>query len=507
MTLKNIKGLKYLLFVLVATLLVLPFVIADFSTYPISGIKDVAYVGIQCMLIIFLCFSFIGLIGINKYIFTVIYPVFIFLCSILGYFAWTLNTTLTVMILDATLHNDWGTSSDLISGPLILIIIASLALSSVFIIYRFRRIKTVKYKYVYLICFILILLLFNNVSKSQRMIANHIPFNIYYVSSYYLHEQKIISDERVSLTKGSNCSTDSLTVVFVIGESLRADHLQLNGYSRNTTPELANTKNVVSLGNLYTKYTYTNKSLPFILTRADSLTEDLAYEERSFIDIFKACDYQTSWLANQESAHTYTYFMHECDTLIYATLNKSVYSFDKWLDGSLLPYYNERLSTTRTKKLIVLHTIGSHWWYNSHFTDEYALFTPMIKSKIVTSNSHEEMINSYDNTILYTDYFLVSLINRLQDKNAILIYLSDHGESLGENNVWLHAADSPPIHYPAGIVWMSDVYIQKYPEKYIALLKNSNKRYSESFLFHSILSAAGISSPYFNQELDIFNPE
>lgn len=498
---------NYLFFILVATLALVPCIFADFKSYPIHDTKDILYTAGQCLFISFISISLVGLIGLNKYIFAVFYPILFFLCTLLGYYAWTTHTTFTVMILDATLHNDLQTSSDLISAPLIIAFLIYLLLAVSIIIYRFKKIKSVQHTPIYICLFLIVMLVPNNINKIQNVLANHIPFNLYYVTSNYYKEQNVISKNRDSLAKGSLCEEDSITIVFVIGESLRADHLQLNGYKRNTTPKLSNIKNIVSLPNLYTKYTYTNKSLPFILTRADSLTEEKAYIERSFIDVFKHCGYRTTWLANQEPADSYVYFMHEADTLIYATRNKSVYSYDKWLDESLIPLYEKAISETDSKKLIILHTIGSHWWYNSHFTDEFLTFKPIVKSKIVSSNTKEEMINSYDNTILYTDNFLANIINSLHDKKAVLFYLSDHGESLGENNVWLHAADSPPIHKPAGLVWMSDSYIDKYPNKYNALLSNSKDVHSESYLFHSIIDAASIESPLLNNELSIVNPE
>ncbi len=90
-------------------------------------------------------------------------------------------------------------------------------------------------------------------------------------------------------------------------------------------------------------------------------------------------------------------------------------------------------SSTADKHLFVLHTIGSHWYYNFHVTDSLQLFRPLTDSRIVTQNSEQQMLNSYDNTILYLDYFLDTLIERFEDRVAVVIYLSDHGESLGED--------------------------------------------------------------------------
>lgn len=94
--------------------------------------------------------------------------------------------------------------------------------------------------------------------------------------------------------------------------------------------------------------------------------------------------------------------MNECDSLFHVNIDKSSYVFDRWVDGDLLPLLDDALRVERPRKLIILHTIGSHWWYNSHFTEDYAQFQPIVRSKVISSCTQEEMVNAYDNTILYT---------------------------------------------------------------------------------------------------------
>lgn len=133
-------------------------------------------------------------------------------------------------------------------------------------------------------------------------------------------------------------------------------------------------------------------------------------------------------------------------------------SFDQWLDEDILPYYNRIIDSEYSKKLIILHTIGSHWWYNLHYTKEYEVYKPVLKSKIIAYCTDEEIRNSYDNTILYTDYILSEIIDKLKDKNAVLIFVSDHGEALGDDSFYLHGILSSG-HVPYGkFVWWSEKY-------------------------------------------------
>ena len=114
------------------------------------------------------------------------------------------------------------------------------------------------------------------------------------------------------------------------------------------------------------------------------------------------------------------------------------------------------------------------------------------------------MINSYDNTIVETDRFIHQIIDGLRGSDAVLIYLSDHGESLGEDGYFLHGTDRSELHYPACFVWFSDGYKKKYPAKVDALKRNARRRLRTDFLFHSIIGAASIESVYKEESLDIF---
>nr|WP_321522991.1 phosphoethanolamine transferase [uncultured Macellibacteroides sp.] len=498
---------SYYLFVLLSTLFVaLFFTSTDFLTIPFHTVKDVCILFLQWFIVAFCLFFVMLLLSLNSYLFLLLMPLLTFISALLAYFRFTMNAALTPMILDAAMDNDITTSAQLVSSGLLVYVVLSVFISLLLVYFRFKLGK-IKNKRTLLFTGISGMLLIMNINSFNRPISERIPFNIYYTISKYNNEKQSVNEKRTKLTDGVACIDGKpITVVFVLGESLRPDHLGLNGYARNTTPLLSK-EHIISFPGVYTEYTYTNRSIPHILTRADSIHPDRAYTEESFISLFNASNFYTVWLANQESAQTYSYFMHECDSLFYANIEKSSYVFDNWVDGSLLPLFDNALKSPDQKRLVILHTIGSHWWYNSHYTDQFAVYQPTTKSKIISSCTTEEMINSYDNTILYTDYFLKELIDRLKNERAILIYLSDHGEALGEDGIWLHAAESAYTHTTACMVWMSEQYKSDYPERYEEALKNREKRMRTDFLFHSLLDAAGIDSHYKEPSLSIFTSE
>lgn len=499
--------IRFLLFIGIITLFLgVCFTSADFFAIPVAGVKDFLVIAAQWLMVTLALFLLCAGLASYRLLFAVSFPLLTLASTLLAWFRWTLNATLTPMILDVALENDWRTSADLVTVGLIGCVLLSLWIAGGFVYYRWRKI-TLHRPIIPFVCSLLLLVGMMQIFTLRRPISERIPFTLYFSSVRFWQEKQIAQEERIDLTAGAHCEEEELTVVVVLGESLRPDHLGLNGYARNTTPLLSKERSLVSLPYIYTEQTYTNRSIPHLLTRADSSDYERAYTEPSFISLFRACDYYTVWLANQEAANTYVYFMNECDSLFYVNIDKSSYVFDRWVDGDLLPLLDNALRVERPRKLIVLHTIGSHWWYNSHFTDDYATFQPVVKSKVISACTQEEMINSYDNTILYTDYFLAEVINRLRDRKAVLLYQSDHGEALGEEGVWLHASDSPAAHRAAGFVWLSPAYEAAHPTYLEVLRRNASRPYRTDYLFHSVLDAGFVRSPYWDASLSIFNDD
>ena len=494
-----------LLFVIANTLIYgLGFTLSEFVGSPVGGLNDVAVLSFQWAAITFATFGLLYLLSLNRYIFAIIFPLLTTLCTVLTYFRYTANVTLTPMLIDLALINDARTNMQVISLQLIVIIILTLILSVAIVWYRWKKIR---FSYVWLHALLAIGIVYTTnyeIQALSRPLSERMPHSLFYNLRRYMDERAVATATRDTFTIPSTANSDSLTVVFVVGESLRSDHLQINGYHRTTTPNLASEKNVVSLPNIHTVPCFTHVSVPHIFTRADSLNPKRAFSEQSFITIFKQAGFRTSWLANQESVATYVYFMNECDTLIYANSGKSMYVFDEWLDEALLPDYSNELNNANCKQLIILHTIGSHWWYNSHYTKEFERYLPTISSRVISSNSKEEMINSYDNTILYTDYFIKNVIESLRNRKAILFYLSDHGECLGEDGYFTHGIDRPQLHNPAAFVWYSDSYAAEFSDNIENLKENSLRHFHSDYLFHSIIDAADISSPYMQPEFSIF---
>ena len=231
------------------------------------------------------------------------------------------------------------------------------------------------------------------------------------------------------------------------------------------------------------------------MTKADPADPVAPYNDQSFVTLFKKAGYSTAWFANQSISQSYAYFAHECDSLIYCNGAKSDYSYDKWLDADLLPMIGGWLGKSGNPKLAVVHTIGSHWWYKSHYTDRQTRFRPDISNKEIAASTAEQIINAYDNTIIATDEFLAGLFDSLRGRNAVVLFISDHGEGLGENGVYLHASENEAIHYPACFIWYTPEYARLFPDKVAAARRGKDLRHTTEAIFHTALDLGALEIP------------
>lgn len=473
---------------------------------PKEGIRDFILIFFHWSLVCFAYFILVYVLALQKVIFIFAFPVLNTISAILIYYIVVFDISINSALIESTINTNIEEAAGLVSIKLI-IYSTFILLSSVYVaIYRFRKIK-VRYKFVHLV-FVLIgttVCLFVNQIR-YKTISHRVPFSVYEASKQYHSISKLMKEDKINISGDAVCQEDTLTVVLVLGEALRADHIGINGYYRSTTPRLEK-EGIVSFKNIYSEWTHTNQSVPYILTRADSINKELAYTEQSFISIFKQCGFKTYWLGNQEPGKTYINFIYDCDTNIINKPLHTVYSYNKKLDEELIPYFDKLNSTEEPLKLFILHTIGSHWYYSSHYPKEFEIFTPVLKGKTISNSDQYKIINAYDNTVLYTDFVISELINRLKDQNSILIYLSDHGEVLGEDGKWLHAQNTDWERNPACFLWFSKKNKGKNSELIKTATMNRDKFIRTDFLFHSILHISEIESPYLNYDLSIFNTD
>lgn len=494
---------------IIAILYASVFTLSEFSGNPVDSFHGFLTLATQFAVVAAASASLIGLLALNRWVFAFTFPILITLSATATYYRLTLGLSITPMALELTFVNDVNTWLTVVSWQLVVCDVLALAAGIAAAVIRFRNVRPSGRMWIYGAVFLLgVLTPTVLVRRLKAPVINRIPFSFGYSVAEYLNNKAIVAEERNTFDNTpASCGTDSITVLVVIGESLRPDHLDINGYGRQTLPHMSRERNLVSIPKMKTEECFTHVSVPRIVTRADSLHPERAYEEQSFITLFKKSGYRTIWISNQDATDTYVYFMHEADELEAVNSAKTSYSYDKWMDSDILPALDGFLSSGNPRKLAVLHTIGSHWWYRSHYPDSLAVYKPEINSRVVSELSHEQMVNSYDNTILATDLFLKNVTDRLRDINSVVIFISDHGESLGENGMYLHAEAYDILRPTACMIWYSDEFSRRYPEKVRNLRINAGKEYWTDNIFHTVLDAGDILTPELAPQMSILHNE
>lgn len=477
----------------------------EFAGSPVAGSHGLMIIVAQWCVVSLSAATVIGLISLNRKVFSVSFPLLSILSAIAAYFKLTLGASVTPSVIELMAVNELGTWATLVTWELVLIACIALVIGVLLAAYRYHCVEKPRKTLLWVIafatgaatpvCFL---------PRLRAPVTARMPYSFIYSIKEYLANSREVEEKRLTFDDvTATCSADSMTVVVVIGESLRADHLSLNGYARATTPRLDAESTLVSIPKMWTDAYYTHQSVPYIMTRADSINSECAFTEQSFITLFKNAGFSTAWFSNQDAVDSYAYFMHEADTLMRFNSARSLYDYGKWLDADMLPEIGDFFAGGNSKKLAVVHMIGSHWWYRSHYPDSLACYKPEIDSRIVSELSIESVKNSYDNTILATDAFVADIADQLRDRCAVIIFISDHGESLGEEGRFLHAADADELHHTACFVWFSDIFAGLYPEKISALRYNSSKRQRTDVIFHTVLDAADIKTSVINPSMSL----
>ncbi|MFY1027365.1 phosphoethanolamine transferase [Actinobacillus seminis] len=306
-------------------------------------------------------------------------------------------------------------------------------------------------------------------------------------------------------------------MIIVVGEATRAQNWGLNGYSRQTTPKLAargdeviNFKQVESCG------TSTAVSVPCMFSVFTQKQYDSVKAEKTdnLLDILQRANSEVLWVDNNS----------DCKGVCLRVPNRTVKVENfpqlcidgECLDETLLKDFEKEIDSTNKDMVLVLHTIGNHGpTYYERYSPEFKQFIPTCDTNEIQKCSNEQLINAYDNGVLYIDNFLDTLIAKVEhrkDLKTAIFYISDHGESLGENGVYLHGtpraiAPTQQTHIPM-IFWFSDTWKKNKPFDLACVKqKAETERFSQDNLFHTVLSMMDIdlTLSVYDKDLDILS--
>ena len=441
-----------------------------FSYYKADFLKAILTLVLDSIYIYFSLFIIFWGLTIHRLIF-IISTIFLFITgAIASYYLYCFRISPTIEMMGSFFSTHPNESYEIVSIKLVIWLTCCLAVA-IYGLKRFYTPSTKPFLAKILSAICLVATINNVMTPSVKLLKSSFPIQYLHNSYIYLSQNSTKQNSRKNISHKysfSDFSDQDITIVLVIGESARFDHFAINGYHKNTTPYLSSMKNLFSFkAESASNHTYI--SVPSLLSRQAAVNLNKVPEETSVLSIFTMLGYKTNWIGTQSLTK---YLTSINQATIYDEVNFTIIPGGSALftmndyDGNMLPYIKDYLSLDG-KKLLIIHTSGSHWNYSARYPKEFQKFTPGCNS-IGKSNPStcdiEGLINNYDNSILYTDFFLYNVIELLKNRNSFLIYVSDHAESLGENGYYGHGG--PMIKEQTTIpfiVWVSDEFKTRHP--------------------------------------------
>lgn len=298
--------------------------------------------------------------------------------------------------------------------------------------------------------------------------------------------------------------------VLVIGETSRADHWALDGYSRPTNPKLSRRRNTVFFPKAVSESNTTHKSVPLALSHLTPENfGDSIYYTKGLVSAFNGAGFRTAWLSNQGRNRSFIDFFAREAQVVDFIKDDGRHHYDHELIQPLKDFID---ASPSDKIFVVLHTYGSHFNYTERYTSHYSRFVPDSRTAASRDNL-PQLINAYDNTILYTDATLDAVIGLLDsyDCPSAMLYFSDHGEDIFDDprNRFLHSSPVPTsyqIHVPM-LLWVSNELDAAYPDLLGSARAHRDLDISSSgSIFDTMQDIAGISGPFSDHTKSIVSP-
>jgi len=477
------------------------FVFENINYKSISGVFVIT--SLVILMIVLNAFVFFLFLFLSQRVGKFLLVLFFLMNAIAVYFVTTYGIIVDESMIGNVLNTNYEESSSYFSYKMILYLIFLGVLPSYFIIKS--KIERVSFKRFSILSSLTLLfalvIVFVNASNwlwidknSKRLGGLAMPWSyVVNTSLFYIHQHKK-NEKEILLPDAKIKDNEKAVVILVIGESARRQNFSLYGYSKNTNPLLSKTQNLFHF-NATSSATYTTAGVKSILDHkeTDDLYEILPnYLYRNDVEVI----WRTSnW--GEPPVHIKNY---QDRAYLHTNCKEDYCNYDEVLLHGLK---DQILASKKNKILIVLHTSTSHGpSYNKKYPPQFEQFKPVCESVELSNCSQAELINAYDNTIVYTDYILNKTIEELKGLNSFkstMLFVSDHGESLGEKNLYMHGIPmsiAPKEQYEIPfIVWISDSSNKK--------VKSLNNL-SQYHVFHSVLNFLNIESPIYNEEMNIF---
>lgn len=346
------------------------------------------------------------------------------------------------------------------------------------------------------------------------------------VQSIYYSMKDAVSqrEELENLERYTNEQNENLTIqhvgkgipniVLIVGESENRNHMHLYGYDRDTTPsldQLANNHKIAVFTDVVSPHAYTTASLSEIYSLHHYENPDKWYNTLNLIDILKKAGYHTSWLSNQESSGNWVsvanFLANRNDYKEYTYLRDSTSDLYDSYDEKLFPIIDKvKSQNTSDKQFYTIHLMGSHASYDRRLPPNWRKF------ELEPTNTKADFErNAYDDTVLYNDYILTQIFKKFDDTDTLIIYISDHGESVYEKDSKLIGhGDGQLNRYMLEIpmiMYGTDTFKEHHPELWKKILEAQHRPYMTDDLPHTIMDLLDIRVNGFDASRSIINSQ
>lgn len=499
--------------------------------YPISLINigfllSLAVVFVAILIFIFTLFS-------SNYTTKPLLIFFLLLSSSAAYFMDNYNVVIDNIMIQNTLETNLAETFDLLS-PKLLYYCFLLGVLPAFFVYRVR-IEPLNWKqstrnklrdmFISLLIIVGVVIPFSKFYTSFA--REHKSLRYYTNPTYYIYSgckyiKKNLNHKKIvvallgtdaKVTEAVEDKNDNRTelVILVVGEAARADHFSLNGYQKETNP-LLKKENIINFSNICSCGTSTAYSVPCMFSFFDkayySYKKGISTE--NILDVLiHTKEIEILWRDNNSDSKGVALRVPYED--FKTSKNNSICTDGECRDEGMLIGLDSYIDQRKGKDiLIVLHQMGNHGpAYYKRYPKAFEKFKPVCRTNQLEECSKEEINNAYDNALLYTDYFLSKVINLLKKYDSshetALIYMSDHGESLGEKGVYLHGlpyfiAPEAQTHIGA-LMWLGSEISSEIDIKKVQ--QNSDNNYTHDNLFHTLLGIFEVETDIYDEKMDI----
>lgn len=460
----------------------------------------------------------------SRYTLKLLLITLVLIASLSNYFMNTYNVILDDTMIQNAMETNINESMDLLTWKLIayfffLGILPSLLIYRVPVAYgSFKEEVWGKTKCIALMILVSLVMLFSFNRFYTSFFRENKPLRYYtnptfclYSTGKYIYNtfyKKETTLKQIGLdAKRAENGERKLTIV-VVGEAARANRFSLNGYERQTNP-LLEKEEIVNFSKVYSCGTSTAISVPcmFSVLERKNYSDKEAKATENVLDIVKRSGASVLWRDNNSDSKGVALRVAYQD---YRSSQNNTLCDEECRDEGMLVGLQEYVDAQKGDVVIVLHQMGNHGpAYYKRYPKNFEKFTPVCQTNQVEKCTSEEIGNAYDNVILYTDYFLSKTIAFLKqnDKNfqTAMIYMADHGESLGEKGLYLHGipyflAPDEQTHVGA-LMWFGEKSKERVDVQ--TLRQKAEEEYSHDNLFHTILGVMGVQTALYDQTKDI----